>query len=348
MNIVYLLGNGFDINIGMNTRYSDFYEYYNKIPTNNEKIAGLKSSIKDYICKKKNNEELTDKEINWSDLEIAFGQYCEKFTKTEEFEEVYNDLVDNLGEYLENEENSYDFSLQDKTKLPRDLLTPHHFLTETDGETIENYLRNRKEHWYVHILTFNYTHSVERLMGYTSGQMSLFTNINNYQSYLQDIQHIHGYTDNRMILGVNDESQVNNEELLKNPYFRQDIIKSECNKAQKTLHVRKCEKMIDSAQIICLYGVSLGDTDNIWWQKIAEAMAKNNSKLLIFYYSNKLTSTRRSHKRQQIEDEVIESFLSKSTLSEEQKQAIRSNIFVSINSNIFNFKLKKLAQEKAG
>ena len=305
MNIVYLLGNGFDINIGMDTRYSDFYKYYQTLPNKNENLEKLKKSI----------QKGKDEEIDWVDLELAFGQYCKNFATNEEFEEVYNDLVDNLGEYLENEENSYNFSLQDKTKLPRDLLTPHHFLAETDGEIVENYLRNRKEHWYVHIFTFNYTHSVERIMGYTSGQMSLMSNMNNYQSYLQDIQHIHGYTDNRMILGVNDESQVNNEELLKNPYFRQDIIKSECNKAQKTLHVRKCEKMIDSAQIICLYGVSLGDTDNIWWQKIAEAMAKNNSKLLIFYYSNKLTSTRRSHKRQQIEDEVIASFLSKSTLS---------------------------------
>jgi hypothetical protein len=44
----------------------------------------------------------------------------------------------------------------------------------------------------------------------------------------------------------------------------------------------------------------------------------------------------------------VENFLSKSNLSDEKKQAIRSNIFVSINSNIFNFKLKKLAQQKVG
>lgn len=348
MNIVYLLGNGFDINIGMNTRYSDFYEYYNNIPTESKKIAGLKSSIKAYIHKKKNGEELTDKEINWSDLEIAFGQYCEKFTTTEEFEEVYNDLVDNLGEYLENEENSYDFSLQDKTKLPRDLLTPHLFLTETDGEIIKKYLQSQTNSWFVHIITLNYTRSIERIMDYGSGEMPLGGNINNYTSSLKDVQHIHGYTNSRMILGVNDESQINNGELLKNPYFRQDIIKSECNKAQKTLHVRRCENMINSAHIICLYGVSLGDTDNIWWQKIAEAMAKNNSKLLIFYHSTKYISTRRSHKRQQIEDEVIENFLSKSNLNDEQKKTIRSNIFVSVNSNIFNFKLKKLVHEKVG
>lgn len=348
MKIVYLLGNGFDINIGMDTRYSDFYKFYNNVSTSNEKIKKLKNSIREYMRKKENNEEITTEEVNWSDLELALGKYCKEFNNIEDFEEVYNDLVDNLGEYIEGEENLYDFTLQDKTKLQRDLLTPHHFLTETDGEFITNYFRSMKEQWHVSICTFNYTRSVERLLGYNEGQMSLFANMHNYSSFLQDIQHVHGYTNSRMILGVNDESQVDNMELLKNRYFKQDIIKSECNKAQKTLHVKKCENMINSAHIICLYGLSIGETDNIWWQKIAEAMVRNGSKLLIFYHSTKITSARRSHKRQQVEDEVVENFLSKSNLSDEKKQAIRPNIFVSINSNIFNFKLKKLPQEKVG
>lgn len=347
MNIVYMLGNGFDINIGMDTRYSDFYQYYDNIESNNEKINNLKKSIKNYIRKKENGEELSNEEVNWADLELALGQYCKEFQNVEEFEEVYNDIVDNLGEYIENEENSYDFTLQDKTKLPRDLLTPHLFLTETDSELVANYLKGKRESWHVHVCTFNYTRSIERILNYKTGQLGLGSNINNYASVLQDIQHIHGFSNSRMILGVNDESQINNAELLKNRYFKQDIIKSECNKAQKTLHVRKCENMINNAHIICLYGLSIGETDNIWWQKIADAMSRNGSKLLIFYHSTKNTSPRRSHKRQQVEDEVIESFLSKSNLSDEKKQAIRSNIYVSINSKIFNFKLKKLVQEKA-
>lgn len=28
MNITFLIGNGFDINLGLNTRYSDFYPYF--------------------------------------------------------------------------------------------------------------------------------------------------------------------------------------------------------------------------------------------------------------------------------------------------------------------------------
>ena len=28
MNITFLIGNGFDLNLNLNTRYSDFYKYY--------------------------------------------------------------------------------------------------------------------------------------------------------------------------------------------------------------------------------------------------------------------------------------------------------------------------------
>ena len=57
MNIVYMLGNGFDINIGMDTRYSDFYKYYNNVSTSNEKIKKLKNSIREYMRKKENKNE---------------------------------------------------------------------------------------------------------------------------------------------------------------------------------------------------------------------------------------------------------------------------------------------------
>lgn len=38
MNILFLLDNGFDLNLGMKTRYSDFYEYYKLVNSKSEKI----------------------------------------------------------------------------------------------------------------------------------------------------------------------------------------------------------------------------------------------------------------------------------------------------------------------
>ena len=49
MNIVYLIGNGFDINLGLNTRYCDFYKYYlesQQSDNSNPHIKTLKKSLK--------------------------------------------------------------------------------------------------------------------------------------------------------------------------------------------------------------------------------------------------------------------------------------------------------------
>ncbi|SDD38363.1 Bacteriophage abortive infection AbiH [Algoriphagus faecimaris] len=60
MNIVYLIGNGFDLNLVLNTKYSDFYEYYKSSKTSNPKILEIKNEISANLQ-------------NWSDLELALG-----------------------------------------------------------------------------------------------------------------------------------------------------------------------------------------------------------------------------------------------------------------------------------
>ena len=88
MDITYLIGNGFDINIGLATRYCDFYEYYKQQPSSNKTIAKLKNDIR---C----NYE------NWADLEVKLGEYTADFLEETDFESVFEDIQDNLSQYLE-------------------------------------------------------------------------------------------------------------------------------------------------------------------------------------------------------------------------------------------------------
>ena len=61
MNILFFIGNGFDINLGMKTRYSDFYKYYKDIESKSNVIQKLK-------------EEIAERIVNWSDLELGFWE----------------------------------------------------------------------------------------------------------------------------------------------------------------------------------------------------------------------------------------------------------------------------------
>lgn len=59
MNIVFLIGNGFDLNLGLNTRYSDFYEYYK-----NQRAKDERPYIRSFLNDLASNED-------WSDFDLA-------------------------------------------------------------------------------------------------------------------------------------------------------------------------------------------------------------------------------------------------------------------------------------
>ena len=99
MNITFLIGNGFDRNLGLNTTYSDFTKHYKNLETNNERIKQFRKDIDD------------DKEL-WFDAEIAMGKYTEKFGEGEAaaYSECHTDFCMELAKYLKNEEKRIDFN----------------------------------------------------------------------------------------------------------------------------------------------------------------------------------------------------------------------------------------------
>ena len=61
MNVLFLIGNGFDINLGMPTDYQSFYDFYLKQKSDSEAI----SKMKKYLAQERYE--------SWSDLEWGLG-----------------------------------------------------------------------------------------------------------------------------------------------------------------------------------------------------------------------------------------------------------------------------------
>lgn len=91
MNITFLIGNGFDINLGLNTRYSDFYPFF------------LDKASKDNMIRQWLSADVS----LWADLEERLGQNLEKVVESEK-EKFCDDKAELDGlllEYLEQEQN---------------------------------------------------------------------------------------------------------------------------------------------------------------------------------------------------------------------------------------------------
>lgn len=107
MNITYFIGNGFDVNIGLKSRYADFYNAYVKMHSDDEAdvIKRFKAGINDYIMNESHKEDLQT--IDRRYLEVALGQFTDQMEENEA-EVLYLDVNDRLKEYLIDEFKYFD------------------------------------------------------------------------------------------------------------------------------------------------------------------------------------------------------------------------------------------------
>ncbi|MBQ8416722.1 MAG: bacteriophage abortive infection AbiH family protein [Clostridia bacterium] len=327
MNVTFLIGNGFDLNLGLKTRFRDFYDYYLKQESPNRTVKAFK-------------EELSENLENWSDLEIVLGQYASNFNKSSEkkFISLLDDIQDSLADYIDKEDVEFTIAEGDRKKIYSDLFAPETYLTLREQESFLAYKKQFiATHWYIDAVVFNYTKAFERVLSWNGKQLNISTRIvgsSSLSNVVKSIEHIHGTTSSDMILGVNDSSQINNEQLGGSTETVRAMVKTEININAGTLRDRRCTASLEKADLICIYGMSLGDTDRYWWQTIAKKLKSSNTRLIIFAKSGEITA-RRSYRSQNIKDAIINTLLSHSNLTEDEKLRIGKQIFVCLNSNMF-------------
>lgn len=329
MNILFFIGNGFDLNLEMETKYHDFYKHYSSKKSPSVLIQRLKNEI--------------DRNIeNWSDLELELGGYTKNLNSSREFYEVFENVEDELADYLEEQEKKFDFEQFEGKRLFRNFIFPENSFSPADKNKIIGFRQKwNSSQWNLNVITFNYTRTLEKLLKYEGKpiQINDFVNRERLPVILQRIEHIHGYTDKRMVLGVNDPSQVSNKKFTDNQDIMETLIKSECNQAQRHLIDEWCKDQVSNANLICIFGSSIGDTDNFWWQLIGEQLKRDC--LLLIFEIGELISPRRPQKSKIAERDKKRYFLSKTKLNEKEKDDANNKIFIGINTDMFNIKIKR-------
>lgn len=337
MRILYLIGNGFDLHVGLDTSYPAFLDYYLAQPVPAELDDVAQRYIKRLKEDIKNNIEL------WSDLELRYGQHMSNLggmgkavhSLQEELDIINDDIRENLSKYIAEQDTHGFFADNAQKRFLEDLVAPEKNLRDFEREEVKN---RRSDLWHrtlniIDIVTFNYTHTIEHLIGKTPLQFSHFE-INNPI-------HVHGYHDSRMVMGVNDASQIANDDLRKLPYATDALVKPDNNHSYGVAHTTQCDNRIKEAQLICCYGLSFGDTDKLWWKKICDELSNRPELLVIIYAHNSkaVDFANSGHKRENLMRQVKNHFLSQGDVDESERQNLTQRIFVSINDPIFNIQI---------
>lgn len=328
MNILFLIGNGFDVNLGMHTSYADFYEYYvnKKSPSMNVEV--LKKNIAQY------------KDTNkWSDLEKGLGLYTSDVKSISELNEVYFDINDELKNYLKEQLSTIplaDVKLAEKIK--KDLASPGRYFNQRQQKEIEQFISSTSNiHDAVNVITFNYTNTLEKILevGNRSISLELFKkNPNGYKRILHTINHIHGtLDDSELIMGVNDISQILNENFRNEDRVLDILVKPTTTLNRGDLMDDNCESLINNADLICLFGLSMGESDNKWWSSIARRMKGSYARIIYYGYTkDKMPHSQdRWEKEREYKSVLIEKFL----MQNMDPDNISNRIYVLFNSKMF-------------
>ena len=279
MNVLYILGNGFDKAQGMKTSYPEFYQY---LMENTDNASPLLQQLK---------KDINADKLLWSDMEEAFGQFTSKVKTSTDLEDLYFELSDYLQEYLEAEENAFNPSEKQKNKFVGDFIRPARYMGEIDKIRYNDFIKRVGAGHDICVMTLNYTETLEKLLSLGSATEKRIDNNN----YFRQVIHVHGRLKDSIIIGVDNEEQIANEQFRKNEDVTDFLIKIKSNVAMKYTRHRTCESLISNAHLIILYGVSLGKTDARWWKLIGEQFKKRNTLCVVqyLYRPNEILPTRK-------------------------------------------------------
>lgn len=288
MDILYIIGNGLDIAHHMKTSYQDFFKYYLNQPTVDGDIRAMKNDIKSHQFE------------TWADLEIGMGAYSSQCSNKGVFIKCLNDIKSSLKIYLEKESEKIKLY---KLKSISDILNPGVFL-EPEPKTRYNLYRKRmSSDLLLNFMTFNYTSTLEWLLDINSNTSYLPAN-----TRIESIHHVHGMLDDMMVMGVNDSSQISNNSFNTDEDVMEDFIKPEYNDACMNNKNTICESLINRADVIVLYGTSLGLSDVKWWRLIGQRMSRDNYPLLVYlpYDEKKDQVAQPNHLRRWVKQSISE------------------------------------------
>ena len=339
-NITFFIGNGFDLRQGLHTKYEDFYQHFIN-------HAAEENLIRTWMLE----DDALKNPKRWADLELQLGEQLRRLSEDQldAFTSAKEELEVLLLEYLEKEQSRFNAQENEKAiagEMRRSLTSFASSLPAQHRQSIEETLKANAIHVrrYCFVI-FNYTQVLDQILEATKKHrepVAQHSSTNGMRDdKLGELIHVHGTLRKDMILGVNDKTQVNNERLKANDEFLDLFVKPRVNTAIGEGKTESVQEVIDKSCIICIFGMSLGATDKLWWERILQWLTRSETNKLVLFQKPDQDTRGRSTASNQIQrtrlakDRLFE--IGGAELKEQERENVSDRIFVSLETDIFNF-----------
>jgi hypothetical protein len=352
MNITFLIGNGFDINLGLATRYSDYNAYYlARNESDGNKITDFDKNESEHISNPKAKNKIAEsifKEPDfWSDCELGLGKITSEYGSEKEYISDYNDYTDLLWGYLKMQQER--FVIDDSKLLASGTAS---YLSNISSEFNAEELRQYNSYFGqinqvidFQFITFNYTNPLDKIVESVVNTKTIIgdrtVNGKIVSNRIHAPFHIHGSLEkNSIIFGVNDVSQIDNQKFSKSYKFIECFVKEKSNIALGNRNIEKAKSILDDSTYICIFGLSLGMTDKYWWDYLLQWLLRSNVNRIVIYKQYDGPMHKAANGLLQIKFAACEKLLEYYTAIDKEnvRQSLSKRIIVVVNSDIFKMK----------
>lgn len=288
--ITFIIGNGFDLSCGLKTSYSDIYAgYINGVEGVSKVVEAFQKELREH--QEKGSDTTWSR---WSDFEMGLADYAKELHSEKELLECLEDFTWYIQSHLKLQEDSFIQQL----KMSEDWKKA--VLSEVDDSLIsffEKLPENNSIHLFnsadnvgglkYNFLTFNYTSILDRLI--------VEINRQDYDSksgikYKTPI-HIHGTLSSGMTLGIDNLDQLTGVNYTLSQTGKCALVKPYFNSVFDSNRVMQGMNAIKNSNLICVYGLSLGESDLTWRNALMQWIQESTDHHLVFYshkYSKKM------------------------------------------------------------
>ena len=318
MTVTFMIGNGFDINCGLKCTFRDVCAGYAKTESKSEVIADFKKNI---------NRDLD----TWADFEMAMKDYMPNFKSEADFLLCARDFKAYMIEHLRKEENGFLNNPRAEKIKAYDFIVNKEMIASItsfyDGisHNVNTILEDDQQKVY-YFITFNYTKIFDKLIQPTDLNSG--------------IVHIHGTLDDAPVVGIDNGSQFSNDlTYTVSKRTLREFVKPYFNQEYDAMRVFAAEKIIETSTVICVYGMSLGESDLTWREQIIKWL-KADKKHRLFLYSYDCSCKKYSSvpERMDMEEEEKQLFLQRMGVDDKTANELFDRIHIPIGKNIFNIK----------
>ncbi len=290
MRIAVLVGNGFDLSLGLETSPDAFLAEFVKENVHREDASDNRSAADSHPGERLAKTIAVEGLKAWSAYEEKIGEYSKEYSL--ENVEDYFDEIDALQQFLtvwlsgEDERITEEFIKKNAGPCLKSLAKFQDALPVRQKEAISAlYAAHKSEDRAFDILCFNYTSALRRMYDSLGGEGAALAGLSGNRAVrLGKFIYVHDSLKGVPVTGVNDVEQIANPDIAGDSRACSLLIKGEIQSS--VLHKNDDSlglSIIATAKLIVVFGMSFGKCDRRWWEKVLGRMRADKEVLLVLY-----------------------------------------------------------------